>query len=155
MEPEPIGYTRWGQCGGTGKNDGGTACSVCEGTGLMPVFRPSRPRKDVPAVYSTQRRFPRYYTDLPIRVREQERELGGRCAIIAENGIGVILPKPFPAGSVITVQLPVPTNPTAVEALGVVRNQSGLRHGIEFVSLTDSERGSIQQFCAGLTRSDM
>jgi len=146
-----IGYTRCEECGGTGKKSDETSCTNCWGTGLVPVFQePAVPRPQ--AEWSKQRRFPRYYTDLPLKLRDQrEQELAGRCVVIAEGGVAAILPEPITIGSVVTLQLPLPTHPIALEAWAIVRNQLGLRHGFEFVSLPDSERAAIRQFCSGLS----
>lgn len=155
MDPEPIGRTPCETCRGTGTSVDGTACPACHGTGLMKVFKPPTvpgAPAAAPAGSSTRRRrFPRYYADLPIGLRDQqEREFAGRCVVIAEGGLAAVLPEPIRAGSVVTLQLSIPTHPTVLEVLAVVRNQLGLRHGFEFVSLTDSERAAMRQFCSGL-----
>ena len=102
-----------------------------------------------PHVWPKQRRFPRYRADLPLRVRnQQERDLDGCCIGISEGGLGGILPEPIPVGSVVQLRLSLPTHPTALEVRAVVRHQlDDLRHGFEFVSLTEAERLSIRQFC--------
>ncbi len=151
MSPELIGHTSCEVCRGTGKSENGAACSACQGAGLEPVFRQPTVPSPPAGSYTRRRRFPRYYTDLPLSLRDQqERELAGRCVVIAEGGLAAVLPEPLPAGSVVTLQLPIPTHPTVLEAWAVVRNQLGLRHGFEFVSVTDSERVAIRQFCNGL-----
>jgi len=95
-----------------------------------------------------RRRFTRYRTDLPLRVRDPlERDLDGRCDVIAEGGLGGTVAEPLSVGSVVHLQLTVPTHPVLIEVLAVVRDQQDLRHGFEFVSLTDAERVAIQQFC--------
>ena len=151
MNPQLIGRTVCGGCRGTGKTDDEMACPVCEGTGLVAVFKQPPVPGTPPVGWSKRRRFPRYYTDLPLTLRDQqEQEFAGRCVVIAEAGLAAILPEPIPAGSVVTLQLPIPTHPAALEVWAIVRNQLGLRHGFEFVSLTDSDRVAIRQFCTGL-----
>jgi len=151
MDSEAIGTTRCGQCAGTGKTDDETACPVCEGTGLVLAFKQAPALDTPPARPSRRRRFVRYYTDLPLRLRVQgERELAGRCVVIAEGGLAAVLPEPIAAGAVVTLELPVPTHPTVLRAWAVVRNQIGLRHGFEFLSLTDPERVAIRTFCSRL-----
>ncbi len=146
---EYLGETQCEQCGGTGKKPEGESCPRCWGTGLLPVFK--QHPASTPAVQSSERRrFPRYYTDLPVRLRNQQ-EVTGRCLIISEAGVAAILPKPVPTGSVVTLQLPIPIlHPAVLETLAVVRNQIAPRHGCEFVSLKDTEREAIRQFCNGL-----
>jgi len=152
MDPEPIGRTRCEGCRGTGKTDDGAACPACQGTGLVAVFKQPIVPCAAPAGSSTRRRrFPRYYTDLPLTLRDpQEQEFAGRCVVIAEGGLATVLPEPIAAGSVVMLQLPIPTHPAMLEVWAVVRNQLGLRHGFEFVRLADSERVAIRQFCSGL-----
>jgi PilZ domain len=148
---EYIGDTPCDECRGTGKNPEGESCPRCWGSGFLPVFR--EPTVSKPAVQSSERRhFPRYYTDLPLRLRnQQEEELAGRCIVISEAGVAAILPKPISTGSVVTLELPIPAlHPAVLETLILVRNQVILRHGCEFVSLKDSEREAIRQFCGGL-----
>ena len=152
-EWEYAGDKQCEECGGGGIAPGGKLCTRCLGTGLLPVFK-QHTVSTPPVQSSKRRRFPRYYTDLPVRLRDHhEEELAGRCGIIAEGGIAAILPKAITTGSVVTLELPIPTlDPPVLETLGLVRNQLGLRHGFEFVSLKDSEREAIRQFCVGLVR---
>jgi len=151
MSQETIGYTTCQACGGTGKNPDETACTNCGGTGWIVVFKKSTVVATPPVQSSGRRRFPRYYTDLGITLRnQQEQKFSGRCVVIAESGLGAILPHPFPAGTVVTLQVSIPNYESALNAQAVVRNQEGLRHGFEFVSLADSERAAIRQFCGGL-----
>jgi len=104
-----------------------------------------------PHAWPKQRRYPRYRTDLPLRVGDnQERHLGGRCIGIAEGGLGGVLPEPIPVGCVVQLWLAVPTHPALLAVWAVVRYQVGLHHGFEFVSLKEGERVSIRQFCSEL-----
>ncbi len=59
------------------------------------------------------RRFPRYLTDLPLRVILREQDFEGYCNNISEEGLGVFLPEPFPVGSMVSLQFRVPTHPAA------------------------------------------
>ena len=151
-EPQIIGRTPCEECRGTGKSRDESACPVCAGTGLVAAFKQPTAVDTAPSGFPRRRRFPRFHTDLPIRLRDQrEQEFTGRCAVIAEGGLAAVLPEPIPSGSVVTLQLSFPTYPTILETWAIVRNQIGLRHGFEFVSLTDPERVAIRQFCNGLT----
>lgn len=150
MNQEKIGYTRCEDCGGTGTQGDETPCPTCEGTGLVVVFRePTVP--DTPSVESSGRRqFPRHHTDLPIRLlNDKGQDFVGRCVVIAEGGFGAVLPDAIPAGSEVTVDISIP-DATALKAHAVVRSQKGLRHGFRFLSLEDSERVAIKEFCSGL-----
>jgi len=145
-----IGYTRCEDCRGTGKSSDETSCVNCGGTDWVAVFAEPTVRS-TPVPSSDRRRFTRYYTDLRVKLLTQEEQaFVGRCAIIAEGGLGAILPQPVPTGSMVTLQLSIPTHATTLRVRAVVRNQTGLRHGFEFLSLTDSERVAIKQFSNGL-----
>ncbi len=144
MTSEPIGHTPCTECRGIGKNDDETTCQTCQGAGLVAVF-------GTQSGASPKRRFSRYYTDLPITIRDQrEREIAGRCVVIAEGGLAAILPESVPVGSVVKLQLHLPTCPTALSPWAIVRNELRLHHGFEFVSLTDLERAAVRRFCSSL-----
>ena len=151
MNKHRIGYTRCEDCRGTGKKADETPCAHCEGTGRVAVFAEPTLRNTATVPSSDRRRFPRYYTDLHVKLLDrQEQAFTGRCTIIAEAGLGAILTQPFTTGSVLTFQLSIPTHAIVLTVQAVVRNQKGLRHGFEFVSLSDSERAVIKRFCDGL-----
>jgi hypothetical protein len=149
--PEPIGRTSCVQCRGTGKAQDDTPCLACQGTGLVPAFKQPTIPSTPSSACSKQRRFSRYHTDLPITIRDQaKRESVGRCVIIAEGGLAAIFPEPIPTGSLVVVRLALPNHPAILELMAIVRNQTGLRHGLEFISMADSEGEAIGHFCAGL-----
>jgi len=141
-----VGDKQCEYCGGGGTGPKGGACPTCLGTGLLPIFKQNT--VSMPAVQSSERRrFPRYYTDLPARLRNHQ-EVVGRCVIISEGGVAAVFPRPISTGSVLTLVVPIPTlQPAVLETLVLVRNQVTLRHGCEFVSLKDTEREAIRQFC--------
>ena len=143
-----IGYTTCADCRGTGKKSDETPCPNCGGTGWIEVFKePPLPSKRPPQ-WSERRRFPRYYTDFRIAVRHHEEpEFAGRCTTIAEGGLGAVLLQTVPVGKAVTLGLHLSIHATAMTVQAVVRNQRGLRHGFEFVSLADPERVAIKQFC--------
>ena len=97
-----------------------------------------------------QRRFPRYLTDLPIRVTLRERDLEGYCSQIAEGGLGAFLPEAVPVASAVWLRFVVPPHSTELRVQAAVRYQIGFQHGLEFVSLNEAERLSIRQFCSEL-----
>jgi len=151
MNSETLGLTHCADCRGSGIRDSETACPSCQGTGLVAAVKESTTPNRHAAPSGAKRRFNRYYTDLPIRVRDQrDQEWLGRCVVIAEGGLAAILPEPISTGSVAILQLSIRTHPAALEVWAVVRSQQGLRHGFEFVSLRDAERTAILEFCNGL-----
>jgi PilZ domain len=146
----PLDYTSCEDCRGSGKKDDGSPCPRCEGTGMMAVGEPHRPENREEKWTTGKRRFPRYRTNLPLTVPFRERDLEGRCKQIAEGGLGAFLPEPVPVGSVVLLQLVVPTYPTELHVQAVIRYQIGFQHGLEFLSLNEGERLAIRQFCREL-----
>ena len=56
--------------------------------------------------YADRRRFPRYRTNLPVRVRDrQQRTHVGHCFVIAEAGLGATLPETISVGSIVQLLL--------------------------------------------------
>ena len=101
---------------------------------------------------TNRRRFPRYRTNLPLRIcNYQERNLDGSCIVIAEGGAGGILPEAIPMGNVVQLRLALAAHPVLFQVWAVVRYQVDFHHGFEFVSLTEGERLSVRQFCNELT----
>jgi len=151
MNQEIIGYTRCEDCAGIGKRPDETLCASCWGTGWATVLKQPAVTTTSPAQPSERRRFLRYSADVPVRLRnEQAQEFAGRCTIIAEAGLGAILPQPIPVGGLVTLEFSLPPEVTVLTVQALVRDQRGLRHGFEFVSLTDAERTTIRRFCVGL-----
>jgi PilZ domain len=100
---------------------------------------------------ANRRRFPRYRTDLPLRVStHQELDVGGRCFVIAEGGLGAVLGEGIPVGSVVQLQLALPTHQALFRVWAIVRYQLDLHHGFEFVPLKEEERLSVREFCKEL-----
>jgi len=152
MSEEKLGYTLCEDCRGRGIEPGENVCRTCDGTGVVAVFA-GPPVVGMPLVESPfkRRRFPRYYADLPLKLRnQQEQAFVGRCVEIAEGGFGSVLPYGIPVGSEVTAQVSIPTLAIVLSPKAMVRNQKGLRHGFEFALLTTSERAAIRQFCSGL-----
>lgn len=100
---------------------------------------------------ANRRRFPRYRTNLPVRIRDrQQRTLIGHCFVIAEGGLGATLPESISVGSIVQLLFALPCQSTPLKVLALVRNQIDRQHGFEFLSLTDADRLSIKEFCSQL-----
>jgi CRP-like cAMP-binding protein len=98
--------------------------------------------------WSNRRRFARYRTNLPLRIRDHlQRNLDARCNIIAQGGLGAVVSEPLLVGSMGLLQFAIPTQPDPLRVWSFVRYQQELRHAFEFVLLTETERLSIRQFC--------
>jgi hypothetical protein len=97
---------------------------------------------------ANRRRFPRYRTNLPLRVcNHQERDLDGSCIVIAEGGLGGVLAEAIPVGSVVQLRVALPTHAALFQVWAIVRYQLDFHHGFEFLSPTEEERLSVRQFC--------
>lgn len=53
-------------------------------------------------------------------------------------------------GSTVSVELAVPNHPAKLHLRGVVRYGFGFQLGLEFVSLEESERLAIREYCREL-----
>jgi len=138
MASPPKLYFWCEDCGGSGKKPDGMPCAGCKGSGRVVVWATGR------------RQFLRHLTKLPITVSLRKRNIKGTCNQIAEGGLGAHLRQAVPVGSTVSLQLPVPPQPGKLSLKGVVRYESGLQHGLEFVSLTEAERKALRHYCSGL-----
>ncbi len=97
--------------------------------------------------YSTSRRFPRYVVDRSVSALLQWEgspylTLAGRCRVMSEGGMGIVLPQQLNIGQVVFLELA-----NALRVYGAVRNLHGFTHGFEFVLLRDAQRSSIRRLC--------
>jgi hypothetical protein len=107
-----------------------------------------QPTPDTEQSWIKTRRFPRYKTNLPLKVRKlAETTVSGQCNIIAGGGLGGILPQPLPVGDVVLLEFLVPTHSSSMRVWALVRYQQELQHGFEFLSLTPAQRLSVREFC--------
>jgi hypothetical protein len=108
--------------------------------------QPSNPA--VSPKWTDRRRFWRYRTDMPLRIRDHLLcNLDARCNIIAVGGLGAVVSEPLLVGSLGLLQFAIPTQPDPLRVWSFVRYQLDIQHGFEFVMLADTERLSIRQFC--------
>jgi TonB family protein len=95
-----------------------------------------------------QRVFPRHPINVPvdlIALRSGVPEnLPGRCTDISEAGVGAVVAGELAAGQQIAVELRLPNVGVPVRARALVRYQSRLRCGLEFVGLSVEQREMIR-----------
>jgi PilZ domain-containing protein len=95
------------------------------------------------------RRFPRYQLD--VRITAQAfRDDGvvstwGRSFELGGDGIGVTLAAELEAGEVASLEFTVPPDPHPLKVRAIVRYRQGLRHGFEFLALTQEQRDALQR----------
>jgi len=97
------------------------------------------------------RRFPRYPLDLKLTVhvfREGEVvSFWGRSNELGEDGIGATLTGTLDSGEVVAMELMLPMAPYPMKFRALVRYRDGLRHGFEFLALTEPQRDQIRRVC--------
>ena len=96
---------------------------------------------------SLKRRYQRYATDSPVRVKVYLDEyltstLVGRCREVARGGLGAQLPDQLRVCDSVQVELA-----RAVTAYATVRYVNGFYHGLEFTLVRDQARGYIDKLC--------
>ncbi len=102
-----------------------------------------------PALEEVQRRnSPRHPINVPldlIALRSGVPEnLPGRCTDISEVGVGAVVAGEMAAGQHVAVELRLPNVGVPVRARALVRYQSRLRCGFEFVGLSAEQREMIR-----------
>jgi PilZ domain len=103
------------------------------------------------ALEKTPRRsFPRHPINVPldlIALRSGVPENSpGRCTDISEAGIGAVIAGHMMPGQQVAVELRLPNVGVPVRARALVRYQSRLRCGLEFVGLSAEQREMIRYF---------
>jgi PilZ domain len=106
----------------------------------------------LPTVHrSSTRRVARYRTEIPVivrvRVNDEYVPFEGRCFEIGEGGLGAVIPREFPAGEVVLLELSFPQLPALEPLRGVVRHRMGFLHGFEFLGLGPEQREVIRAYC--------
>src|SRR5271168_1017069 len=70
--------------------------------------------------------------------------LPGRCTDISESGVGAVMAGEMVAGQQVAVELRLPDVGVPVRARALVRYQSRLRCGLEFIGLSVNQREMIR-----------
>lgn len=101
------------------------------------------------------RQFPRYAADLRLSVKVFRKgetvSLWGRSNELAEDGVGGTLTGPLEPGEVVSLEFSLPLAVQPLKLRAVVRYRSGLRHGFEFLALTDKQRDALHRACEMLS----
>ncbi len=104
---------------------------------------PSMARQETP-----RRVFPRYPINVPldlIALRSGLPEnLPGRCTDLSEAGVGAVVAGELAAGQQVALELRLPNVGVPVRARALVRYQSRLHCGLEFVGLSMEQREMIR-----------
>jgi hypothetical protein len=77
--------------------------------------------------------------------------LWGRSHELAEDGIGGTLTGPLEPGEVVSMEFALPLAVEPLKLRAAVRYREGLRHGFEFLALTDKQRDALRRVCEMLS----
>jgi c-di-GMP-binding flagellar brake protein YcgR len=106
-------------------------------------------RPEAPKLYDEVRRFPRVKSDIRVRVFSPPRnptvDSFGRGYDISETGMAIYVPLELSVGQQVLVVLEVPQCRVRLGLAATVRNAKGYRYGIEFVTLTNTERKELRR----------
>src|SRR3569832_898333 len=96
------------------------------------------------------RKFPRYPVDMRVKINFKKDGVMQRGLVrtieIATHGMSISSPLPLMQGSQVELEITLPGSKTPLRVMSVIRNKSGTRYGVEFLSTTDSQRNDITQF---------
>jgi PilZ domain len=99
----------------------------------------------------SSRRFPRYPLDVKLTVHVfragENVSFWGRSNELGEDGIGATLTGTMEPGEVVAMELLLPMAGYPMKFRALVRYRDGLRHGFEFLALTEAQRDEIRRVC--------
>jgi TonB family protein len=98
--------------------------------------------------FETPRSFSRHPINVPldlIVLRSGVPEnLPGRCVDVSEAGVGAVIAGDLSAGQQVAIELRLPNLGLPVRARALIRYQTNLRYGLEFVGLSMEQREMIR-----------
>ncbi len=101
------------------------------------------------------RRYPRYPADVRLSVQVFRNgdvaSLWGHSNEIGEDGVGGTLTGPLEPGEVVSMELTLPLAAQPIKLRALVRYRSGLRHGFEFLAVTQQQRDILRRVCEMLS----
>ena len=99
----------------------------------------------------SSRRFPRYPLDVKLTVHVfragDNVSFWGRSNELGADGIGATLTGTLESGEVVAMELLLPMAGYPMKFRALVRYRDGLRHGFEFLALTEAQREEIRRVC--------
>ncbi len=110
---------------------------------------PSSTSPAAPKQYDELRRFPRVKSDIRVRVfyppRNPTIDCFGRGYDLSQTGMAIYVPLELALGQQVLVVLEVPQCRVRLGLTATVRNAKGYRYGVEFVTLTNTERKELKR----------
>jgi len=107
--------------------------------------------------HQRQRRFSRYRFDARIQLSVFRdgvtTRYWGRAGELSQDGIGATLSGELHTGEVVSLEFNLPLEPYSIKLRAVVRYGNGLRHGFEFLVMSDEQRVVLHQLCVVLANA--
>lgn len=106
--------------------------------------------------HASQRRWPRFAVDMPVRVRVTTQgptrvvACEGQGTDISGGGLAVIADIDFPVGAQIGVEFTPPFADQPMNFRCFIRNRDGNRYGVEFITENDDDYCKAGELQAGL-----
>jgi hypothetical protein len=104
-----------------------------------------------PREVAHRRRFPRFAFDTRVEVtmfqQGEHRSCWGRSTELGQDGVGATLTGSLELGEIVTLEIPLPLAAYPLKVRAIVRFTQGLRYGFEFLTLTASQRDTVQRVC--------
>ena|SRR5579859_4059475 len=101
------------------------------------------------------RRYQRYQIDVGLQVHFSRSgvsySLRGRGSDIGGGGMSAFVPAELEVGQSLGLVVKLPYSSEQLSLQAVVRNRSGFRYGLEFVSPSERERTVIERCCMALS----
>ena len=99
--------------------------------------------------YATQRRWPRYKMDVPVRVIKQGLTkvsiVQGRGSELNNGGMAVFAGTELSIGDQVLVEFTPPYTGQPIRVRCFVRNRTGYRYGVEFITENDDDYESVNR----------
>lgn len=115
-----------------------------------PSSKPAPDTAPAPAK-SYVRRYPRFTLDVRLQVRMFQggefRSCWGRSTELGRDGIGATLTGDLEPGEIVSLEIPLPLSPYPLKVRAIVRYRQGLHYGFEFLTLSESQRDTINRVC--------
>jgi hypothetical protein len=73
--------------------------------------------------------------------------LWGRSNELGEDGVGCTLTGELEAGEVVSMELSLPLAAYPLKLRALVRYRIGLRHGLEFLAMSEKQRDVLRRVC--------
>lgn len=103
------------------------------------------------------RRFPRYPADFRMSVQifrpTGSLSLWGLCSELGEDGISGTLTGELKLGEVVSMEISAPAIGHPLKLRAIVRYCDGLRHGFEFLALSQEQREDLHRTCVMLANA--